>query len=74
MGCQDYTGYFPDRQHEFKMGPRVNSEAIKKLNSDLIQQALKTRHLKAIPKHKIKTKKVKAQALRKIPLKPIADV
>ena len=60
-GTQDYSGYFPDKSlatNKFDLVPRVNPELIQRRNESLVQQALKTRVLMAIPRNKIKPKRV----------------
>lgn len=60
-GTQDYSGYFPDKSlatNKFDLVPRVNPELIQRRNESLVQQALKTRVLMAIPRNRIKPKRV----------------
>ena len=59
-GTQDYSGYFPSDSiiQKYDLVPRVDPDAIRKRNEALVKQALNTRQLVAIPKNKIKTKKV----------------
>ena len=61
-GSQDYQKYFnkvdPGYMKKFDLVSRVDQNDLTKRNADLVEQALKTRHLLAIPKNKIKGKKV----------------
>jgi len=50
--------------NKFDLVPRVDTDLIQRRNESLVRQALKTRVLMAIPRNKIKPKRVPKTKLR----------